>query len=158
LMNFPIRWTSLETMSDEYFRDWAEKSTASIPDSGGRPVRSLWWDEDPSETPYRPQSDEQQPEQHRSSLRRLSCERASDIAAKEMRDLRVGVSAETQQEGNAVRVCAMPERKGETISRVAVGISARVDRLKCLGNGQVPQCAALAWSILSSDLCYAVYS
>jgi hypothetical protein len=28
-------------------------------------------------------------------------------------------------------------------------VAARVDRLKCLGNGQVPQCAAMAWRVLS---------
>ena len=35
------------------------------------------------------------------------------------------------------------------LSRVGKGIPHRVDRLKCIGNGQVPQCAALAWKILS---------
>jgi hypothetical protein len=28
-------------------------------------------------------------------------------------------------------------------------VAARVDRLKAIGNGQVPQCAAEAWRILS---------
>ena len=31
------------------------------------------------------------------------------------------------------------------VGRVAHGVAARVDRLQCLGNGQVPQCAAEAW-------------
>ena len=35
------------------------------------------------------------------------------------------------------------------IPRVANSVKNRVDRLKCLGNGQVPACAALAWKILS---------
>ena len=35
------------------------------------------------------------------------------------------------------------------VGRVAHGVAGRVDRLKCLGNGQVPQCAALAWRILN---------
>jgi len=35
------------------------------------------------------------------------------------------------------------------LGRVAHGVANRVDRLKCLGNGQVPQCAALAWRILN---------
>jgi hypothetical protein len=29
-------------------------------------------------------------------------------------------------------------------------VAARVDRLKAIGNGQVPQCAALAWRILTN--------
>jgi len=34
------------------------------------------------------------------------------------------------------------------VDRVANGISSRVDRLRCLGNAQVPAVAALAWNIL----------
>ena len=35
------------------------------------------------------------------------------------------------------------------VGRVADGVAARVDRLKAIGNGQVPLCAAEAWRILS---------
>ena len=35
------------------------------------------------------------------------------------------------------------------VGRVAHGVASRVDRLKALGNGQVPQCTALAWKILN---------
>lgn len=35
------------------------------------------------------------------------------------------------------------------VGRVADGVDARVDRLKAIGNGQVPLCAATAWRILS---------
>jgi len=34
------------------------------------------------------------------------------------------------------------------VGRVANGVAARVDRLKAIGNGQVPLCAATAWRIL----------
>jgi len=34
-------------------------------------------------------------------------------------------------------------------ARVADGVAARVERLKAIGNGQVPLCAATAWQILS---------
>lgn len=37
-----------------------------------------------------------------------------------------------------------------SIPRVAIGIKDRVNRLKAIGNGQVPQCAALAWRILTA--------
>ena len=40
-----------------------------------------------------------------------------------------------------------PEPAG--VPRVATGIQDRVSRLKAIGNGQVPQCAALAWRILN---------
>ena len=39
-----------------------------------------------------------------------------------------------------------------SVPRLAKGIRHRVDRIKGIGNGQVPQCAALAWKILSKDL------
>ena len=37
------------------------------------------------------------------------------------------------------------------VGRVANGVAARVDRLKAIGNGQVPQCAAEAWRILTHN-------
>jgi DNA (cytosine-5)-methyltransferase 1 len=38
------------------------------------------------------------------------------------------------------------------VGRVADGVVAWVDRLKAIGNGQVPLCAATAWQILSKDI------
>lgn len=38
------------------------------------------------------------------------------------------------------------------LGRVAHGVAARVDRIKAIGNGQVPLCAATAWQILSEGL------
>jgi len=38
------------------------------------------------------------------------------------------------------------------VGRVADGVDARVDRLKAIGNGQVPLCAATAWKILSKSV------
>jgi len=35
------------------------------------------------------------------------------------------------------------------VGRVANGVAARVDRLKAIGNGQVPLCAATAWRLLA---------
>ena len=35
------------------------------------------------------------------------------------------------------------------VGRVADGVASRVDRLKAIGNGQVPLCAATAWRLLS---------
>ena len=41
-----------------------------------------------------------------------------------------------------------PADEGE-VPRVATGIKNRVGRLKAIGNGQVPQVAAMAWKILT---------
>ena len=38
------------------------------------------------------------------------------------------------------------------VGRVAHGVASRVDRLKAIGNGQVPRVVATAWKILSKDL------
>jgi len=38
------------------------------------------------------------------------------------------------------------------VGRVADGVAARVDRLKAIGNGQVPLCAATAWNILKGRI------
>jgi len=40
------------------------------------------------------------------------------------------------------------------VGRVANGVAARVDRLKAIGNGQVPLCAATAWRILNESSTY----
>ena len=37
-----------------------------------------------------------------------------------------------------------------SVGRVAHGVAHRVDRLKAIGNGQVPLCAATAWRLLTS--------
>lgn len=76
-------------------------------------------------------------------------------------------SSRSRQFINAVHTT--PQGKGETnqpilerfhevwkvepdVGRVANGVASRVDRLKALGNGQVPAVAALAWQILTADL------
>ena len=38
------------------------------------------------------------------------------------------------------------------VGRVVDGVAARVDRLKAIGNGQVPLCAATAWRLLKERL------
>jgi len=38
------------------------------------------------------------------------------------------------------------------VGRVANGVANRVDRLKAIGNGQVPAVAALAWQILGGPV------
>jgi len=49
--------------------------------------------------------------------------------------------------GNWLDIHGTPEPG--SVPRLAEGIRSRVARLKAIGNGQVPQCAALAWRILN---------
>ena len=63
-------------------------------------------------------------------------------------DARVGGESELGAKGNAGTSSWEFEPQ---LGRVADGVAHRVDRLKCIGNGQVPHCAALAWRILASD-------
>ena len=56
---------------------------------------------------------------------------------------RAGERGAQGEEGGAVE---------PVVGRVAHGVADRVDRLKALGNGQVPSCAAVAFDILSEGL------
>jgi len=62
-----------------------------------------------------------------------------------------GGSALSFQVGKAERMWPTPRRQPSQgiIPRVAVGIKDRVNRLKGLGNIQVPQCCARAFEILN---------
>jgi DNA (cytosine-5)-methyltransferase 1 len=79
-----------------------------------------------------------------------------------------GSLADTEDEGNVWRQWQLGFAKQEhdsgrsqidgrgkwwevepNVGRVDYGVAARVDRLKAIGNGQVPLCAATAWRLLS---------
>ena len=74
---------------------------------------------------------------------------------------------ERLQEFNPAGIAAIPGRPGREpaahgraswwavepdVCRVAHGVAARVDRLKAIGNGQVPLCAATAWRLLGGPI------
>ncbi len=94
------------------------------------PSRLEWWDTDPADVPDA--SGRGQPVRGRASGsgRHL---------------IREGVQAERQES----------EPTGPTepeLGRVAYGVANRVDRLKAIGNGQVPTVAALAWTLLTEGM------
>jgi DNA (cytosine-5)-methyltransferase 1 len=60
------------------------------------------------------------------------------------RSISIGTQSKFRNIGNASWWQSEPN-----VGRVADGVVARVDRLKAIGNGQVPLCAATAWRILS---------
>ena len=69
----------------------------------------------------------------------------------QMRDLREGISAEAEKAGDFVRCFELQQGTRKAISRVEVGVKSRVDRLKAIGNGQVPAVVKLAWETLCCD-------
>ena len=84
---------------------------------------------------------------------------AKDMGADHIRD-RYWLLAYSDNDGKLLRPVNAEARwlqeLGESIwkdypesLRMANGVAARVDRLKAIGNGQVPLCAATAWRILS---------
>jgi hypothetical protein len=92
-----------------------------------RSLRGLRVCKAPARSPLRPEPGEQQPGKPANTLRSLP-----------------RLLAHNGQEAWA------SGRWEDAIARVASGVPARVHRLRCLGNGQVPQCAALAFQLLSS--------
>ena len=58
--------------------------------------------------------------------------------------LRFPGNAQEDRDAGRTKWSAEPD-----VGRVAHGVAARVDRLRAIGNGQVPQCAAQAWRLLT---------
>ena len=156
-MNWPIKWSSNDALNAENYQRWQKASTAIVQGSDG--VRILWWDRDPSETPQRPRHVEQHAGEHLDALQQMprqdacgtAVERAHETA--DMRELREAVHVQACQ-GNDMQP-GVREQGGmviaEIVPRVTQKTSNRVDRLKAIGNGQVPAVAALAWRILNKN-------
>ena len=155
LMNWPIKWSNLNEFNKQEFQRWQKASAKAIQDIGQ--MRTMWWDSDPSQTPLGQQPFEQSTEQHCDSLpempRVTSCERKMERSQQgsNLSLLREDVYIQEVERKNLQS--GMREQTGldktEIIPRVSQSIVARVDRLKAIGNGQVPLCAATAWRILT---------
>ena len=155
LMNWPIKWSNLNEFNKQEFQRWQKASAKAIQDIGQ--MRTMWWDSDPAQTPLGQQPFEQSTEQHCDSLpempRVTSCERKMERSQQgsNLSLLREDVYIQEVERKNLQS--GMREQTGldktEIIPRVSQSIVARVDRLKAIGNGQVPLCAATAWRILT---------
>ena len=80
---------------------------------------------------------------------------AGDGGAEMRNPDRQGLAVGQGQRGNACQELPAIERADwwqsePNVGRVAHGVAARVDRLKAIGNGQVPLCAATAWKLLTA--------
>lgn len=172
LIGWPIGWTSLEPLSLDYMRDWLfrngrESDSQEWPKESAEKIqsgemRSMWWDNDPSKTPYRPEYSEQYTREHSNSLPNMphetsfgagNMEQGQD-SVEELRDMRdrVSTSQETTPGERTLQRPEMSERDGETVSRIVVGETQdKTNRLKAIGNGQVSVVAAAAWRLLTEE-------
>jgi hypothetical protein len=161
LMGWPLFWTSLDTEVKCHYDSWheAQQRTQTSPkDFQGGIVRNVWWDIDPSTASQGRQPNQQQYNQCDDSLPVVPCENslldrelgAGECKTSNLQDLRGHIQAEADTQIEAVRQAGLPKGKREEIGRIAVGVKNRVDRLRCLGNGQVPAVAALAWRTLNA--------
>ena len=126
LMGWPIGWTSMDTIEDLDWRDW---------------------ETDPA--------DELPPEEWRSpaaSEPGITAEKLRPIDGGELGGMNRHFDKDTgrmAQIGITQQVKIRDKGGTGSIPRVATGIKHRVGRLKAIGNGQVPQVAAMAWNILN---------
>jgi hypothetical protein len=160
-MGWPIGWSSLIPLPKENYDDWKRKTLGRTETSAkeirGYKMSNVWWDDDPSGTPYRPQSTEQFAGEHQDTLPELPQGRAhakrrlgkGGGSEEKMSNLWKGISTKKATPGDTLRRPRMLEEKGQIIGRTAVGIKYRVDRLTALGNGQVPGVVREAWERLS---------
>jgi hypothetical protein len=158
LMNWPIKWSDINEFNPKEFERWKKKSSASLQESGL--LRTMWWDRDPSQTPFRPQHDEQQSQQHSDSLSEMPW---SDPRKREMERSHQGQNVPVLRQNIHIQTTegkdlqqGMWQQIGmdeaQIVPRVAENITARVDRLKAIGNGQVPAVAATAWQLLTEEI------
>jgi hypothetical protein len=161
LMGWPLCWTTLGNMPKEWIDDWHEKQQrqkASAEDILCGEVCSLWFGSDPASSSPGWELYKQPIGEYPSPLPSVPLQSASDG-----RKLGEGTSEEVGLQNMPMRVSASADQKGDdmqkqrvqegtwpNLSRVAVGQVNRVDRLRAIGNGQVPQAMALAWEILTT--------
>ena len=155
LMNWPIKWSDLNGFNKQEFQRWQEASAASIQGIGQ--MRTMWWDSDPSQTPPGQQPVEQSKQEHSNSLPEMSwdasCERkmersqqGSDLSLLRKDFYIQKTERKDLQQRMREQTCL---DEAQIVPRVSKSVAARVDRLKAIGNGQVPLCAATAWRILN---------
>jgi DNA (cytosine-5)-methyltransferase 1 len=106
-----------------------QESDGSTSECGG-----LWWHTDPANV--------------------LHPESEGGGALRDSQEKQGGVSCGNAQHPSERGVSTQDRQRTvkPLVGRVAHGVANRVDRLKAIGNGQVPQCAAMAFSILSEGL------
>ena len=124
--------------------DRDSESTQSVDDEAPR-MQSL----DVSDTDRERRRQKQISELGRGNSSKSRDDGAQEYVADADRAQREGVQRAERIESEHADACSPGWWKFEPdVGRVAHGVAARVDRLRCIGNGQVPAVAALAWETL----------
>ena len=166
LMGWPLNWTDITPLDMCHFATWndsheKEQWTEGCPtDVFGDRVRNLWWGEEPTEAPHQREPDRQYAGECVDSVPSMPCVCPSpDIDMREgacqgvdVPSLRHELPAKEITTGQVVRQEGMSRGERTPVGRTAVGVKNRVDRLRSIGNGQVPAVVALAWRILYQRL------
>ena len=154
LMNWPITWSNLNAIDSKEYQRWKETSTKTFQKSNQ--LSEMWWDNDPSQASFGQQPNKQSEQQHcnavpqmpRDTTRQREMEGSYEGSNLPLlcNDIYLSESeAENVQSGMREQI-SVDETK--IVPRTDKNIVARVDRLKAIGNGQVPLCAATAWELL----------
>jgi len=160
LMGWPLFWTVLDANAKPYYDAWHEaqqRTQASTEEIQSGIMRNVWWGIDPSAASQGRQPNQQREIECDGGMPAVPCENtllnrelgAGEREAIDLQDLQGDIQTKADTKIQAMWQAGMPQGKRETIGRVAMGVKNRVDRLRCIGNGQVPAVAALAWQILS---------
>lgn len=93
-----------------------------------------------------------QPKGGKRQQRRWACDRSDQVRDTDRQRLEKwqGQPSNARQELQAIERADWWQSEPD-VGRVAHGVAARVDRLKAIGNGQVPLCAATAWRFLNEN-------
>jgi hypothetical protein len=154
LMNWPITWSGLNAIDSKEYQRWKETSSKTLQKSDK--MREMWWDNDPSQASFGQQPNKQSKQQHCNAVpqmpRDTTCQREMERSYERSNlpllcnNIYLSESqAENMQSGMWEQI-SVDETK--IVPRTDKNIVARVDRLKAIGNGQVPLCAATAWELL----------
>ena len=147
-MNWPVNWTSLQPMECHEAEYWKEASSATDQDDGL--VRQMWFDREAGAPSLGQGHGEQHAQQSGRVVYRLPPHGAQNTSERIVHGLRLFVRPEEGQEGEALREFDLQQDARTPISRTSMGRQVnRVDRIKALGNGQVPAVVALAWRELT---------
>lgn len=147
LMNWPVGWTDLQNDCTHESEYWKAASATTV--SGDR-LREMWFNREAGAPSQRQEPAEQRGGECGGALFAVPPEGTQADRPDRVHSVRSDVSTKTITPCEIMRKFELQQDSRETISRVAVGVAARVDRLRCLGNGQVPAVVRLAWETLTS--------